>query len=151
MLTKQQYDDLYCSAASTPQFYGLIKLHKEGNPIRPIVAFNGSPTYNISKFLSKILTPFSNLAEQKLKNTQEIRQHLQDLTVPGTHIMVSFDVKSLFTSIPTDQAISYVDQILNNNSIMLSTATKLNKEDILELLKICIDTTTFLFNGKYYK
>lgn len=61
-ISRQEYDHLYCSTAQTPRFYALIKTHKENNPIRPIVSFIGSPTYQISKLLSKILTPFTNLA-----------------------------------------------------------------------------------------
>ena len=68
-LSKAEYDLLYCSTAQTPRYYALIKTHKINYPIRPIVSFIGSPTYQISKFLSKILTPFTNLASQKLKNS----------------------------------------------------------------------------------
>ena len=151
LLTKQQYDNLYCSAAITPQFYGLIKLHKEGNSIRPIVAFTSSPTYSISQHLSKLLTPFSNLAEQKLKNTQEVKEYLRDLAIPESDVIVSFDVKALFTSVPTDEAIDYIDTVLSNNSAMLQSSTKLKKNDILDLLKLCTESTSFSFNGKYYK
>ena len=103
-ISKQEYDHLYCSTTQTPRFYGLIKIHKENNPIRPIVSFIGSPTYSISKFLSKILTPFTNMAEQKLKNAHSLKELLSNMTVPGDHELVSFDVKSLFTSIPLDLA-----------------------------------------------
>lgn len=53
---------MYVSTAETPRFYGLIKTHKENNPIRPITSFIGSPTYKIAQFLSKILTPISDLS-----------------------------------------------------------------------------------------
>jgi hypothetical protein len=61
-LSKEGYSLLYSSTDVTPIFYGLIKIHKEGAPIRPIVSFVGSPTYELAKFLSRILTPFSNIA-----------------------------------------------------------------------------------------
>lgn len=32
-----------------PKAYGLTKIHKEGCPMRPVVAFINSPLYNISK------------------------------------------------------------------------------------------------------
>ena len=54
----------------------------------------------MAKFLSKILTPISNLNEDKLKNTFAAKEALKDITVPDSHILVSFDVKQLFTSIP---------------------------------------------------
>ena len=35
-----------------PKCYATIKTHKENYPIRPIVAFNDSPTYQLAKFIS---------------------------------------------------------------------------------------------------
>ena len=39
----------------TPRIYGLPKNHKNNNPLRPIVSFSGSTTYQLSKYLSLIL------------------------------------------------------------------------------------------------
>ena len=72
-LSHEEYEKLYRSTAVTPSFYGLIKLHKVGYPIRPIVSFCASPTYEISKFLSRILTPLTNLSEHKLKNSLDAK------------------------------------------------------------------------------
>ena len=52
-----QYLHLRSNQLTVPRFYGLIQIHKESNPIRPITSFCGSPTYNTAQFLSKILTP----------------------------------------------------------------------------------------------
>ena len=46
--------------------YCLIKIHKANNPVRPIISALNSPTYNISKILSKFLyyhlkNPFSRI------------------------------------------------------------------------------------------
>jgi hypothetical protein len=38
-----------------PKIKGLIKLHKEHTPIRPIVNLCNSPAYNLGKFISKHL------------------------------------------------------------------------------------------------
>ena len=43
-------------------------------------------------------------AEQKLKNAHSLKELLSNMTVPEDHELVSFDVKSLFTSIPLDLA-----------------------------------------------
>lgn len=40
-----------------PRIYGLPKIHKEGIPLRPIVNTIGSPTYDLAKYLAKILKP----------------------------------------------------------------------------------------------
>lgn len=53
---------MYQNSANIPRFYGLVKLHKEGHPIRPIVSFCGSPTHDLSKFISKIINPLTDEA-----------------------------------------------------------------------------------------
>jgi len=87
------------------------------------VSFIGSPTYNLSKHLSKILTPFTNLAEQKLKNTIEAKECLQNLQIPENSLLISFDVKSLFTSIPQDLALECIESVLNDNNDLLLEQT----------------------------
>ena len=61
--TREKHDKLNSSSAVTPSFYGLAKIHEEGNPIRPIVFFCSSSIYEISKILSKIITPITNLGK----------------------------------------------------------------------------------------
>ena len=63
--------------------------------------------------------------------------------------MISFDVVSLFTSIPLDTARQITDQILTNNNAW-QTITQLNKDDILELLDLCL-STEFSFQNSYYR
>ena len=42
-LSSEDYRRLYINTNVTPRFYVTIKIHKENNPIRPIVAFNPFP------------------------------------------------------------------------------------------------------------
>ena len=49
------------------------------------------------------------------------------------HIMVSFDVKKLFTSIPTDLALDALTQALNDANNL--TNCSMLKENVLKLLK----------------
>ena len=51
------YKILYSSDGFCPRFYGLPKIHKPGIPLRPIVSFVNSPTYAISGYLARILSP----------------------------------------------------------------------------------------------
>ena len=38
-----------------PRFYGTPKIHKNGNPIRPIVNYTGSVTYKVARELADVL------------------------------------------------------------------------------------------------
>ena len=39
------------------QSYGIPKIHKPGYPLWPIVSAIGSPSYNIAKFITSIISP----------------------------------------------------------------------------------------------
>ena len=56
-ITSSLYDKLRSSAGRLPLLYGLPKVHKPEVPLRPIVSFLRSPTYQLSKHLATILSP----------------------------------------------------------------------------------------------
>ena len=43
-----------------PKLYSLIKIHKEGNPIRPVVSFFTAPSYKLAKKLIPLLSANTN-------------------------------------------------------------------------------------------
>ena len=106
------------------------------------MSFNDSPTYKLAKYLSKILTPTTNIATQKLKNSYQLKEELKDMQIPDDYDMVSFDVKALFTSIPIDLAILAVEEAITVDPL-LTTRTSLNIEDIMKLTKFCLETAYF--------
>ena len=55
----------------TPRIYGLPKIHKEEVPLRPIVNTIGSPTYELAKYLAKILGPLVGNTESFIKDSSE--------------------------------------------------------------------------------
>ena len=63
--------------------------------------------------------------------------------------MLSFDVVSLFTKVPISLALSTVEELLNN-VVNLHTRTSLAVSDIVELLKLCLESTDFVFKDNYY-
>ena len=106
---------LHSNATNIPRFYGLVKLHKTGHPIRPIVSFYGSTTDQVSNFLSKILNPLTDLGPQKLKNTVRIMNELESFVISDDDIMIFFDDEFLFRQIARNLAISSLDNALSNS------------------------------------
>jgi len=150
-LSEEDYKILRSSTSSTPLFYALIKIHKENYPIRPIVSFIDSPTYNLSRHLSKILTSVTNHGtSSKLKSTSEIKSLLQDVVIPANYSLVSFDVKSLFTCIPQDFALNSCKTALESFTD-LSEITRLNTSEIISLTKMCLDASTFQWHSEFYR
>ena len=58
---------LYSSDGLCPRFYGLPKIYKPGIPLRPIVSFVNSPTYAISGYLARILSPVAGNIDYTVK------------------------------------------------------------------------------------
>ena len=68
--------------------------------MRPIVSFGNSPTYAISGYLTRILSPVVGNTDYTVKNSCEFADFRRDKTLNACEELVSFDVVSLFTRIP---------------------------------------------------
>ena len=149
ILDNYRYYRLRCSVPQTPKLYGLPKLHKPHIPMRPIVSFCGSPTYELSKYLTTILQPLTNHSTHRLQSTDDFINAIQTIRIPDNHTLVSFDVKSLFTSIPLQLALDCTRSAitLHANDTPLAIPTN----DIMDLLTLCLTSTYFQYNGKHYK
>ena len=69
--------------------------------MRPIVSFVNSPTYGVSTFLANILSPVVENTENTVKNYCHFAEFVRGKTLKADQVLVSFDVVSLFTNIPT--------------------------------------------------
>ena len=143
----QRYYRLRCSVPQPPKLYGLPKLHKPGFPMRPIVSFCGSPTYQLSKYLTTILQPLTDKSRRKLQSTEDFIDAIKTVQIPDDYKLVSFDVKSLFTSIPLQLALQCTETAIRQSTATLPLPT----EDIMDLLNLCLTSTYFQYNGKHYK
>ena len=61
---------LRCSVPQPPKLYGLPKLHKAGFMMRFIGSLCGSPTYQLSKYLTTILEPLTDKSRRKLQSSE---------------------------------------------------------------------------------
>ena len=97
------------------RFYILPKIHKHGNPGRPIVSSNGHPTERISQFVDYYLKPLVHNTTSFIKDTTHFLNKLDQLgLLPSNAILVTLDVSSLYTNIPhnfTTRVLMLVDII----------------------------------------
>ena len=118
--------------------------------MRPIVSFGNSPTYAISGYLTRILSPVVGNTDYTVKNSCEFADFIRDKTLNACEELVSFDVVSLFTKIPVDLAVKVAEERLREDA-SLGQRTSLPVEDIIHLLSFCLKTTQFTYNGTYYQ
>ena len=150
LLTRDEYLSLFANSSTIPLFYALIKTHKAGYPLRPIVSFVDSPSYKIAQYLSRLLMPATNKSVHKLNSTNDAKEKLKRIIVPDNHILVSFDVKALFTSLPQPLIIDCVTSFLDNNADVFDT-TRLNTRELLLLTRLCLDAGVFQYDKEIYK
>ena len=80
IINEDLYRMLYSSDGLSPRFYGLPKIHKTGIPLRPIVSFINSPTYDVSSYLAKILSPVVGNTGNTVKNSLEFENFIRGKT-----------------------------------------------------------------------
>ena len=149
-LSKSRYNKLRSSAGHIPLLYALPKIHKPEVPLRPIVSFVTSPTYALSKHLVDILSPLVGKTEHHVRNSFDFAKFIASQTVEIDELLVSFDVVSLFTKIPTQLATKVAHQRLQDDT-SLSNRTSLTPNEIVSLLELCLDATFFAFCETFYQ
>ena len=132
-----------------PRIYGLPKIHKPAVPLRPIVDFTGSPTYAWARYLARILKPLFGKTNSFVLNSTEFSQEIRHLCLQHNEVMLSYDVVSLYTKVPVDEALNYVQGQLRQDT-NLGERTGLTVDDIMEGCKHCLLSTTFVFEGGVY-
>jgi hypothetical protein len=151
LLFKDKYIDevtfkkLINNAPTSPKLYSLVKNHKDGNPVRPIVSFVNSPTYELARYLASILSHLST-NKYNVKDSFEFHRKISNVHIPPNYHLTSLDASSLFTNI----SIPVVTKIIADRFEELKPYTKIPKKQFLELLKLCLERGYFQFNNEFY-
>ena len=136
------YHHLKPSAFTCPRFFCQPKIHKPDGPLRPIVASQGSPSYNIATHLTKNLHRLVGLTEHHINNTSKLVDIIKHIHLRPTDILVSFDVVSLFTNIPIEEACNIANQSLQAEPT-LTDRTSLTPEQVHDLLITSVYASSF--------
>ena len=89
------------------RFYFLPKIHKDGNPGRPIISGNSTATEKISKFVDLLIQPLVPSLSSHVKDTTDfIRKTEKIKELPPGTLLATLDVSSLYTNIPHKEGIS---------------------------------------------
>jgi len=147
-IPEEVYKDIYPYGSRAGILYGLPKIHKNGAPIRPIISAIGTYNYKLAKYLDKILKPLVSESNIIIKDTFDFVNRVSQIQNNNDQYMVSFDVESLFTNIPT---LETIDIIIKRAFKRNRKFNGLNKESLKKLLIICTQKSHFQFNGIYYE
>ena len=137
LIDQQQYLKLKPKGSQPPRFYGLPKIHKDRIPVHPIVSYTGTPLYEVPKYIAEILKPYGKQKEQHTNNSKSFSTFICQQTIEPAEIMVSFNVTSLYTTIPIDQALLIIEDLLKHDN-KLTDRTLLTPNQSLDLLSILL-------------
>ena len=131
------------------RFYILPKIHKHGNPGRPIVSSNGHPTERISQFVDYYLKPLVHKTASFIKDTTHFLNGKLDQLgpLPSNAILVTLDVSSLYTNIPHNEGIDACRHYLNTRDQSTSTV---RTETPCDLIRMILTMNSFEFNNTFY-
>ena len=128
----------------------------------PIVSACGTATYQLVKFLTKILQRYTGITPSFVKDSKSFSDHLKSVNISGDEELVSFDVSALFTSIPVPTALDIITRLFIEHiedpeakhkygcSFRCNTIG-LEKDEVMQLLKLVLENCVFTFQDKFFK
>lgn len=69
-------------------------------------------------------------------------------SIPGTKI-VSWDASALFPSVPIREALKHIKELLDEDDT-LSSRTKLDPQDVIDLCDLCLSSSNFIYDGRHH-
>ena len=134
-------------APTPPRMKGLPKIHKPNIPMRPITSGIGSAPHRLARQLAKPLSQtLGSISTAHLKNSTDLIERLKSINFQKKKL-ASFDVKALFTNVPSEEALQATRRAIENIS---EEELPLNKDDYIKLISLCIGYNCFTFEGKEY-
>jgi hypothetical protein len=91
-----------------------------------------------------------DLFPSSCQNLGHFIQLLKSVNLQSLDTLVSFDVVSLFTNVPVDEALQVIRNKLHNDNTLAEWSV-LQVEAILELLEVCLKTTYFQVDNKFFQ
>ena len=146
VISEQLYNKIYPSGAKAGVLYGLPKIHKNNAPIRPIISAIDTYNYHLAKYLESILKPLIENDEHILRDTFEFVNKISTIDINTEKYIVSFDVESLFTNVPTDETIDLIiKRAFPKNTKWFNGL--FDRDDLRQFLKICTKESHFQFDN----
>ena len=105
----------------TFKFYLLPKIHKPGNPGRPIVSACSCPTELLALYLDHVTATFVRSPDSYVKDTTHMLNILDSFRfrdVDGQRLVFTMDIKSLYTVIPNNGGLRALQYYLDKREIL---------------------------------
>ncbi|XP_075158209.1 uncharacterized protein LOC142231485 [Haematobia irritans] len=148
IISEAEKKNLKADNVIAPRLYGLPKIHKEGYPLRPICSSVKSPSSEMCKYVADILKCLTVKSRYNVRDSVQFRDRIKHLTIQKDEKLISFDVVSLFPSVPVDAALQIIEERWNE----ITVHTNMTKHLFMKILRFCIvDNRYFKYDVKIYR
>ena len=150
LLSSEIADVIRPVGSQRPRMYGLPKIHKENVPMRPILCTIGAPQHSVAVYLKGLLKPVHDkFSNHCTKDSFSFVEYIKSQKCTSTAFLCSFDVKSLFTSIPVVEVIKICAESLYDDK---EIETPVFAKDIfIKLMEFATSHIEFSFDGMMYR
>ena len=104
------------------------------------MSFVSSPTYNLSKFLARALSPLAGKTASHISSSTDFIAFTKTISIPQGFTLVSYDVISLFTNVPTDFAIEVIKRRSEEDDSVLDEVD-IPADTIISLVQFFLSST----------
>ena len=170
-INKCTHDFLYdmFMLPKTPYIYFLPKIHKVASilcsidplkkdpslkirvPGRPIIAQCGAATEKIGRFLDCFLKPIVQKQHTYIRDTKEFITKLEQIKVPKSALLITYDVTSLYTNLRFEELLSSLKTELDDNMDLIYDIQRPSTASLVRIAEILLTKNEFSFNGNSYK
>jgi hypothetical protein len=131
---------------TAPTVRGLVKVHKEGAPIRPIVNWKNVPAYKLAKLLARKLHTYIPLPYTfNVENTMQLINDLTELPYGHNIKFASLDISNIYSNVPIKEMITALEKLSEVNNLEDKT-----KQDILKITRTIVEQNYFRFQDTIY-
>ena len=140
MITEMIYKNLHVTGSSPGVLYGLARIHKNGIPLRPILAAYNTASFSLSKFLIPLIDHLSSNS-YTIRNAYDFVNQIKNLNIDQETYMVSFDISSLYTNVPVSETLEIIINklFIGVDAMYLGYSKKL----FYEMLNLAVSNTYF--------
>lgn len=148
LLSVKLAEGLRTEKPKTPRFYILPKIHKQGNPGRPVVSSVNCHTSKISAYVDHHVKPLVTKLSSYVKDTTDFLNKIEKVDrVPANTYLVSMDVRSLYTNIPNEEGLEALRHTLEKRRSGSYTA---HSTVLLKFMELILTLNNFVFNCVNY-
>ena len=133
----------------TSRFYFLPKIHKPGNPGRPIVSACNCPTELLATYLDQITSLLVRSLPSYVKDSNHMLDIAQCFRYPTTvpdRFVFTMDIKSLYTVIPNNDGLLALRHFLNKRPVQEPPS-----HTLVRLAELVLTLNSFSFKGDYFQ